>query len=181
MVDIRDAGSPGECVSCVCAQICPDYQTLFETVLILMACIVMFIILYKSAHTPYVFWFCPCIVACSCIVDCSMMVKMVLRSLPHYVHCTIARSSAHVILTRLHTPTRETPFKPKAGIIKILICMNYHDPNDKLNCNFHTFRPVIPFGFFLSPLLQAWGFRAKLYQRLHENQRNQHQKVRDHG
>lgn len=39
------------------------------------------------------------------------------------------------------------PVKPKAGINEILICMNYHDLNDKLNCNFHTFRPVIPFGF----------------------------------
>lgn len=55
-----------------------------------------------------------------------------------------------MILTRLHTPKRATSFKPKAGINEILICMNYHDLNDKLNCNFHTFRPVIPFGFLLS-------------------------------
>lgn len=35
--------------------------------------------------------------------------------------------------------------------------MNYHSLNDKLNCNFHTFCPVIPFGFIqsLSPGLTA--------------------------
>lgn len=64
--------------------------------------------------------------------------------------CATAQSSSHVTLKRLHTPIRETPFKPKAGINEILICMNYHDLNDKLNCNFHTFRPVIPFGLLLS-------------------------------
>lgn len=95
--------------------------------------------------------------------------------------CFTVLSSSNVILTKLHTPTRATLFKPKAGINEILICMNYHDLNDKLNCNFHTFRPVIPFGFLLSLFPQAWGFPAKLYQRLDENQRIQHQKVVDRG
>lgn len=47
-------------------------------------------------------------------------------------------------------PYKSNTIKPKARINEILICMNYHDLNDKLNCNFHTFGPVIPFGFLLS-------------------------------
>lgn len=44
--------------------------------------------------------------------------------------------------------------------------MNYHDLNDKLKCNFHTLRPLIPIWISASPFfkifLQAWGFWANL-------------------
>lgn len=61
-----------------------------------------------------------------------------------------ALPSSHVTLRRLLIPIRESSFKPKAGINEILICMNCHDLNDKLNCNFRMFHPVIPSGYCLA-------------------------------
>lgn len=61
-----------------------------------------------------------------------------------------ALPSSHVTLRRLLIPIRGSSFKPKAGINEIVICMNCHDLNDKLNCNFHTFHPVIPSGHCLA-------------------------------
>lgn len=106
-----------------------------------------------SAHIP-VSWFCPLssrMDGCNNVIEgVSMAMTLLWRFLCYCMLLCHHTFSSRVNLTRLHTPTRATPFKPKAGINEILICMNYHDLNDKLNCNFHTFRPVIPFGFLLS-------------------------------
>jgi len=77
-------------------------------------------------------------------------------------------------------PQEKRHLNPRPEINEILICMNYHDLNDKLKCNFHTFHPVIPFGFL--PSLYPAGLGATRRSRIKkENQRIQSQKVADHG